>query len=152
MKKELKIDIDLMDKFPSQYPNKSYSNYVANKVGLEGFIAVTGMLLPEIIETEGCIFLKENIPMLNGNLKTRFGNDRKTLERYVNLLCLSDFYLLAADEASINEFLLLQQAEIIKYFWHTHLNNLYPNKLFEFEILNDGLYDEDGICITFSQK
>src|SRR5271156_5809096 len=99
MKKELKIDIDLMDKFPSQYPNKSYSNYVANKVGLEGFIAVTGMLLPEIIETEGCIFLKENIPMLNGNLKTRFGNDRKTLERYVNLLCLSDFYLLAADEA-----------------------------------------------------
>jgi len=110
MKKELKIDIDLMDKFPSQYPNKSYSNYVANKVGLEGFIAVTGMLLPEIIEIGECIFLKENIPMLNGNLKTRFGNDRKTLERYVNLLCLSDFYLLAADEASINEFLLLQQA------------------------------------------
>ena len=154
MEKELKsnIDIDLMDKFPSQYPNKSYFNYVSNQVSLEGFIAVSGMLLPDIIELDGHVFLKENYPSLGGNLSSRFGNDRKTLERYVNLLCLSDFYLLAADEASDDEYWLLKQGEIIRYFWKQRLNELYPEKEFEFELTRDGLFDEDGVCVTFSQK
>lgn len=152
--KELKssIDIDLIEKFPSQYPNRSYFNYVSNQVGLEGFIAVSGMLSPDITEVNEHVFLKENYPSLNGNLSSRFGNDRKTLERYVNLLCLSDFYLMAADEASDDEFWLLKQGEIIKYFWKLHLKELYPKKEFEFELTNNGLFDEDGVCLTFSQK
>lgn len=42
MEKEIKsfIDIDVIDKFPSQYPNRSFFNYVSNQVGIEGFLSV----------------------------------------------------------------------------------------------------------------
>lgn len=146
------IDINLIDKFPSQYPNKSFFNYVSNQVGVEGFLSVAGVLAPSLIEKDGGIFIAENLPMLNGNMNTRFGNDIKTLERYVNLFCVSDFYLMAADDASQDDFLLLQFAKVIKHFWGMYIQNLFPEKLFDIELSEKGLFDEDGICLTFSQR
>lgn len=97
MAKEIKnfIDVDIIDKFPSQYPNKSFFNYVSNLVGLESVFAVAGMLAPELVIENECIFLKENYPIIaNNNLYHQYGKDIKTLERYVNLFCVSDFYLI----------------------------------------------------------
>lgn len=90
--------------------------------------------------------------MLNRSINTRYGSDIKTLERYVNLFCISDFYLMAADDASQDEFLLHQFANVIKHFWEMYLQNQYPDKLFDIELSENGLFDEDGICLTFSQK
>lgn len=153
MEKEIKsfVDVNLIDRFPSRYPNKSFLNYVSNQVGLEGVLAVAGFLAPDLIEKEGGIFLSENFPMLNAGIRTRFGNEVKALERYVNLLCLSDFYLMAADEASQDESLLLELGRIITRFWEMYLTATFPEKRFDIELSNQGLFDEDGICITFSQ-
>lgn len=154
MEKEIKgfVDIDVIDKFPSQYPNKSFFNYVSNQVGVEGFLSVAGVLAPTLIEKDNGIFIAENLPMLSGNMNTRFGSDIKTLERYVNLFCVSDFYLMAADDASQDDFLLLQFAKVIKHFWDMYLQNQFPEKLFDIELSENGLFDEDGICLTFSQR
>lgn len=154
MKKEIKsfVDINLMDMFPSGYPNKNFFNYVSNKVGLEGFLAVSGILMPDLVENNGCIFLAENYPVLNDGFNCRFGNDTKTLERYVNLFCLSDFYLLSADEAAFDSTLLLNQANIIKQFWTLYFEHKFPDRKFVVEVFQNGLYDEDGICITFWQE
>jgi hypothetical protein len=146
------VDIELMEHFQSQYPKKSFFNYVSNLVGLEGFISVAGVLMPEIIEVEGCIFLSENYPMLKEQLKTRFGDDKKTLERYTNLLNLSEFYLMAADDLSLDESWQFKHGEIIKAFWEKYLNYLFPQIEFEFELTKNGLFDEHGVCLTFSQK
>lgn len=146
------IDVDIIDRFPSQYPHKSFFNYVSNNVGIEGFLSVAGVLAPSLIEINGGIYNAENLPLLNGNISSRFGSDVKKLERYVNLFCISDFYLMANDEASNNEFLLLHFAKVIKYFWEMYLNNQFPDKLFDIELSENGLFDEDGICLTFSQK
>ena len=154
MEREIKsfINIDVIEKFPSQYPNKSFFNYVSNHVGVEGFLSVAGVLAPDLINKDGGIFISENLPMLKGSMTTRFGDDTKTLERYVNLFCVSDFYLMAADEASQDEVLLLKFANVIKYFWTMYLRTLFPDKEFDVELSEQGLFDEDGICITFSQK
>ncbi|GGH58861.1 hypothetical protein HNQ91_000510 [Filimonas zeae] len=154
MNKELKsfVDIEVMDKFPSQHPIKSFFNYVQNLVGLEGALSVAGILAPDLIEEAGCVFLKENYPVIaNNGLYKVYGDDRKSMERYVNTLCLSDFYLLAADEASSDEELLLKLAEIIVKFWSMYLEKLFPARAFQMEISKDGLFDEYGVCITFSQ-
>ena len=147
------VTIDLMDKFPSQYPCKSFFNYVSNLVGLEGVLSVAGLFTPELIIENNCIFLKENYPVISNNqLYKKFGNDTKTLERHVNLFCVSEFYLLAADEASQDEFLLLEFARIIQSFWQMYLNHQFPEKEFDFELHENGFFDEDGLCITFSQR
>lgn len=146
------VDLEVMDKFPSQHPIKSFFNYVQNLVGLEGFISVCGVLAPDIIEEDGALFLKENYPVVaNNNLYNVYRDDRKSIERYVNTLCLSDFYLLAADEASSDEELLLKFAEIIVMFWSMYFKKIFPTREFEFEISKNGLFDEYGVCITFSQ-
>jgi hypothetical protein len=145
------IALELIDRFQSGYPNKSYFNYVANNVTIEKVIAVAGLLAPDIIEVDGKIFIKENYPMLKGRLNCRFGNDKKTLERYVNLFCLSDFFMIAADEMSSQEFWLGELSIVIKLFWSRHLKEHFPTKVFDFEIHKDGLFDESGLCITFSE-
>jgi hypothetical protein len=145
------VNTDLIDKFPSQYPNKSFFNYVANKVGLEGFLSVAGILAPSLTEKDNGIFLTENISMLNEQMTTRFGSDIQTVERYVNLFCVSDFYLMASDEASCDQFLLLEFANVIQRSWQIYLQSIFPTKRFNVELSENGLFDEDGICITFSQ-
>lgn len=147
------VTIDLMDRFPSQYPHKSFFNYVSNLVGLEGVLSVAGLFAPELIIENNCIFLKENYEMIaKMNLYKEYENDNKTLERYVNLLCVSEFYLLAADEAFEDEFLFHEFARVIMRFWQMYLQNQFPEKEFDFELHENGLFDEDGLCITFSQR
>ncbi|EOB7508433.1 hypothetical protein [Providencia stuartii] len=40
-------------------------------------------------------------------------------------------------------------SNVLKYFWGIRLKSLYPNKTFEFIITDDGLYGEEGFCMTF---
>lgn len=59
---------------------------------------------------------------------------------------------MADDDASQNNFLLLQFAKVIKCFWGIYLQSLFPDKSFDIELSENGLFDEDGICLTFSQR
>jgi hypothetical protein len=154
MERDTKVILNenLFERFPSKYPIKSFFNYVSNKVGLEGVLAVAGMLTPELIVEKDCVFLKENYHIIaNNNLFEKYATDDRTLERYVNLFCISDFYMLASDEASNDQDLLFQFAKVLKYFWSIYLKDTFPERVFEIEIAEDGLFDEYGLCLTFSQ-
>ncbi|GGG59940.1 hypothetical protein [Hymenobacter glacieicola] len=137
---------------PCEYPVKSFFNYIANNVKIEDFISVAGFLMPDIVQVDGLILLAENYKIINDNLKNKLNNDNKQIERYVNLFCVSDFYLLAANELSFNHDWQLKQGEIIVKFWKMRLNEIFPELKFDFELSATGLFDEDGICITFSQR
>jgi hypothetical protein len=152
--KEIKspVDVDIMDMFPSWYPYKSFINFVANFGSVESFIATAGVLMPNIIEVNGCIILKENYPYYL-DIFNVYKEDIKTIERKVNLLALTDLHhFLSKDSPIIDEALFVKEAQIIVVFWKQYLKSLYPNKIFEFEIGEDGLLDEFGVCITFSQS
>jgi hypothetical protein len=143
------VSNSLTEKFPSGYPaTLSLSNYVANCVGLEGVLACAGLFCPEFIEINGAIYRNENS---NGIFTPflKYGQDKKTLEMVNNVFCFSDFFLLAANEASEDEILVTEFANVLKHFWEQRLKELYPNRTFQFVLSEDGLYDEDGFCMTF---
>jgi len=47
--------------------------------------------------------------------------------------------------------LYLKFAQTLKTFWLARLKELFPERKFVFEISEDGLLEEDGVCITFCE-
>ena len=66
-----------------------------------------------------------------------------------NVFPISQFFLMEDNKASDDYMLITVFSEVIKYFWNIRLRSLYPNKKFEFIITDDGLYGEEGFCMTF---
>jgi hypothetical protein len=138
---------------PSDYPIKSFGNYVANCVPLQHVLAVAGLLIPEFVSLHDHVLLRQNLKdsdLEKTHFTTRFGADKRTVERYYNLTSIEEFFLLAADESSQYEHMLKTFAHVLEHFWGIALSDAFPNRRFEFEIAND-LYDEEGLCITFWQ-
>jgi len=142
----------LLAKFPSGFPEgNGYENYVSNCVGLEGVLACAALFSPEFFDYEDMVFLSNNVENDAKNISSRNGSSKKELEEYNNLVCLSEFFLQAEDEACENEFLMLEFGRILIYYWQARLSSQFPNKDFKF-ILKSDLFDEDGLCITFYEK
>lgn len=144
------LPIRLMSKFPSGHPETGFENYIANKVPLEGLLASIAFALPQFLETkEGAVVrLVEHGEITLG---TKFGSDIKTLERYNNLLNLDELYLLAEDASSHSEELVERLGSVLRETWRLALEMQFPDRIFEVELEED-LFDETGLCLTFSQK
>ncbi|MDA0120789.1 hypothetical protein [Vibrio sp. T11.5] len=143
------VEPSILSRFPSGFPEKiGYTGYVSNCVGLEGVLACAALFSPEFVEYDGAIFLNSNIENNVRNISTRFGSSKKEVEQYNNLVCLSEFFLLAEDEACEDDELMKTFAETLIYYWKARLEFVYPDKSFEF-LLEEKLFDEDGLCLTF---
>ncbi|WP_444882866.1 hypothetical protein [Microbulbifer sp. PSTR4-B] len=143
------VDASLLNKFPSGFPQESgYLNYVANCVGLEGILACAAVFSPEFVECDGMVFLSENVKGGLAQISSRYGSTKEQLEKFNNLTCLSDFFLLAEDEACEDEYLMDEFGKVLIYYWRMRLAMKYPDRKFKF-ILEDDLFDEDGLCLTF---
>ncbi|AVE43905.1 hypothetical protein KDV41_15290 [Providencia stuartii] len=144
------VSNDLIAIFPTPFPlDYSLPNFVSNCVGLESILACAGLFCPEIIEIDGVIYRCENN---NGKIEPYdgYGKDKRTLEMVNNVFSFNDFFLSTiTDAASDNEVLMTEFSNVLKYFWGIRLKSLYPNKTFEFIITDDGLYGEEGFCMTF---
>ncbi|MBG2876505.1 hypothetical protein I4902_14960 [Proteus alimentorum] len=143
------VSNSLLKKFPSGYPtNVPLTNFVANCVDLEGVLACAGLFCPTFIEINNVIYRKdgadESFKPYEGD-----GKDKKTLEMTNNNFCLSEFFLMAANEASESVELMFKFSIVLEYFWRQRLKELFPEKKFEFIHSENGLFDEDGFCITF---
>ncbi len=144
------VSNDLIAIFPTPFPlNYSLPNFVSNCVGLEAVLACAGLFCPEIIEIDGAIYRCEN----NDGKMTPYegyGKDKKTLEKVNNVFSFNDFFLSTTEDAACSrEVLMTEFSEVLKYFWGIRLKSLYPNKTFAFIITDDGLYGEEGFCMTF---
>lgn len=154
MKKEKGfLDVNIIKRFPSQFPEISFLGYVSNLVNVEKFIATAGVLAPPLIEEDGGVYLKEHYPLIQKyNLYERFNYNIKEIERYTNLISLWDFYTLAYDKSVEDEYLFYKFVETIRNFWQMYLHFMYPEKEFEIEISEKGFFEEDNLCMTFSQQ
>lgn len=143
------VESRILSRFPSGFPEESgYFSYVSNCVGLEGVLACSALFSPEFTEYNGAIFLSCNIENNVTNISTRFGSSKKEVEKYNNLVCLSEFFLLAEDDACEDEQLMKKFAESLIYYWKSRLKFVYQDKNFEF-VLEEDLFDEEGLCLTF---
>ncbi|HDU8314375.1 TPA: hypothetical protein RGO87_002287 [Proteus mirabilis] len=143
------VSNELIKQFPTDFPIElSLTNFVANCVGLEAVLACSALFCPEIIEIDGVIYRSENNDQ-KVYPNDSYGTDKKTLEMASNVFPISQFFLMEDDKASDDYMLITVFSEVIKYFWNIKLKSLYPNKKFEIIITDDGLYDEEGFCMTF---
>lgn len=158
---------------------EGYFNYVSNFVPVKAFFAVAGLLFPKVYEVDDYIFFREYCSISKENLKLmELKQDKETVEKRNNLFCCSDIRF--GSELNLipdNYFNINESANALSYWkdgsilvdgiahgneyefalmlehaWSAHLSKLYPNKEFVFTISKDGMYGEDGVCITFCQK
>ena len=146
------VDIKLLKKFKEDYPVPSYFSYVAHFTNIEDIFAVAGILGPDFIEYEGGIYLKENVYCDEKiNLDKRFGNSKLELELYNNLFCVTGFFTYGGGDLLETPGFIDEFGSLLCKFWSQRLNQLYPDRCFEFK-LEDDLFYEDGLCLTFFQK
>lgn len=152
MKKENFVELDIIKKFPSQYPEISFLGYVSNLVNAEKFIAVAGILAPPLVEYQGMVFLEEHFSLFEKEdaIFKKFTHHSE-IERYVNMVSLGDFFSLAFDESAQDEHLFSTFANLLKQFWEMYLHHQYPERQFVVELAPDGMYSEDWLCISFYQ-
>lgn len=143
------VESSILSRFPSGFPEENgYSGYVSNCVGLEGVLACAALFSPEFVEHDGAILLSSNVEHAVANISARFGSSKKEIEQYNNLVCLSEFFLQGGDEACEDDELMNKFGNTLIYYWKARLEFVFPTKSFEF-LLKQGLFDEDGLCITF---
>lgn len=152
------LSTDLIKKYPSGFNVDSFFDYAANKVSIEGFLSVAGVLCPDFIEKDDYIFLRENYEIYKKyGSNTPYGSDKRTVERFVNLFSLSDFFYETDDNKQTylllpnndNTILYKEFAKILNIFWLRRLLELFPDRKFIVEISENGILEEDGVCITF---
>lgn len=140
-----------MSRFPSRTAARTFSEWVANHVGLEQLIGLAGFLSPDFFEVDGHLFwdwyVVERLEQIHP-LRTPFGDDPATVERYFNTMNLGEFFLASADDAVHREDLLRAFGQVLREFWGHALQVRFPDRQYQFEIAPD-LFKEEGLCLTF---
>ncbi|MBX3276134.1 MAG: hypothetical protein KF729_38130 [Sandaracinaceae bacterium] len=142
-----------MQQFPSGTAAATFSDWVANHVGLEQVLGLAGFLAPEFVEVKGHTFWDRQVGEdldKRQELSTPFGSDPVTIERYYNILNLGEFFLAAADQAVYQEDLVEAFGGVLQHFWSLALGTRFPERVYRFEVAHD-LFDEEGLCFTFWQ-
>lgn len=167
-----KFPKEALQLFSSSIGSGEYFSYVGNVVSLEKSLAVMGLLYPDFIEREGCVFWRDNAadyipskyPMVgmkrDQNGKLTNSTDRADIERYRNNFAVSQFFAVWEDSPGKSVFrvglseddyqLCHLFAQQIERYWRIALSENFPNRSFKFEI-GDDLLDEYGVCVTFWQ-
>lgn len=139
----------------SPYYSGSFFGFVYSSVSMDMIFAVSAMLCPTFIEFEDHVFIIDEAFHFGCAedvvLSTKYGSDRKTIERYANIICLSEFPNLIGYEAQVDDDFSPDLGKVLEHFWSRRLKEVFPCREFIFEIEKD-MFDEDGWCLTFSQK
>ncbi|MFT8700315.1 MAG: hypothetical protein ABF802_04880 [Acetobacter orientalis] len=146
--------------------------YVSCNVTVEQALSSIAILTPKFFELEGCIFWENS---QTRNIRKKLNNIcldkenteekseiKKRNERYYNIFAIDNFFqkwtLFSNLSISENEKnrrnvkVLLEFAKQIEKYWRLALMDCYPDKTFEFQISENGIFDEKSVCLTFWQK
>jgi hypothetical protein len=126
-------------------------NLFQNTCNIEQALACSSLFWPEVIEVEGYYFIREFSQGLDiDKLKKRFKNDKREIERRVNVWSVSDLFLMSWTDSIQNDEIFDEFCKVLKFFWELRFKNLFPDKLFTVE-LGYHLYGENGMAITVYQ-
>lgn len=162
----------LLRRFRSDIGASEFFSYAGNMVTIEQALSVIGVLQPDFVERDGCVFWQSNAeeydpakyPMY-GMVRNEHGELVKcfkpqSIERYRNNLSVNQFFSKWEGEEqrhvfkvglSENEYELCHSfARQLSGYWYEQLCRKYPSRSFSFDIRDDFL-DEYGVCMTFWQ-
>lgn len=108
------VQENFLQKYPEFFQESdSFQTYVSNNVNLEGVLACAAMFVPEFLEWNGRVYLKDGVPFNSelipevSSVACLVGDNEIEIQKYINLFSFSDFFLLAQSEAlNIDELLM----------------------------------------------
>lgn len=139
----------------SPYYSDSFFGFVYSSVSMDMIFAVSAIFCPTFCEIEDHVFLIDYAFRFSRVedivFNSKYGSDKRTVEQYSNIICLSEFPNIVGYEAKVDDDFSPDLARVLEYFWSRRLKESFPDREFVFEIGKD-MFDEDGWCLTFSQK
>ncbi len=129
--------------------NFSWWNFVNMKADLDTALAFAKLYCPEIVEIEGCCFLKDKFnSQIYESWKQECKGNKKNLEMMVNLYQISDFFEINKTDNEKEKIIAL--GNILKFFWTTSFEKMYPNKTLKVEIYEES--DEELFITVYSEQ
>lgn len=123
-------------------------NLFQNSVNIEQALACSSLFWPEVVEVEGHYFIREFYNDFDINeLKKSFKNDKREIERRVNVWSISGLFLMSQTDSIENDEIFDEFCKVLKFFWELRFKTLFPDKLFTVEVVYQ-LYGENGMAIT----
>jgi len=154
MEREFKgiIDNEIFNEFNEQKGYDLYS-HGCNGCIIEDYLAIANIFCPDIIEVDNYIFFadmfeergeyaKEKIRQLEEQF-----NNKVDIEKWVNSKSIGEFFIGQKSPSLDNNNILNQFCNIVKFFWESRLNELFPKRKVIIEIGN-GIMGELGLSIT----
>lgn len=147
---------DLLDHFPEWEGTRALGttllDYLTNRGAIEAAVAYASLFWPAIVEDEGLVIMaryyhQDQIPAL----RTRFADDKRRIERWLNAHSLREFFMaqqFSGDPAGADEELVSAVGQALQLFWSLRLKTLFPTRTFIVE-LGDAIEGENGPTITF---
>lgn len=143
------VTIEHLQIFRSKFPEElGFKGYVSNEMSIESFLACIGFLSPTFVEYENFVFNEENLVNRDPKNYNRVsGGQKSDIEQYNNLISLCDFFI-EQNGKPIPDDLFYLFGGVIKTFWKTRLEQVFPTRQFDV-VLGYNLLGEEGLCITF---
>lgn len=135
-------------KWKNANPNNfSWWNFANMKADLDTALAFAKLYCPEIIEIEGCCFLKDKFNNeIFESWKKECKGDRKNTERMVNLYQIRDFFEI--NETDNEERKIKVLGKVLEYFWTISFEKMYPDKKLKVEVYEE--IDEEFFITVYS--
>lgn len=141
------VSDDLLTEFENPLKDTLFNNAMWT-CGVEERLGTIGMLCPEIIEVDGCIFVADfqNQERFDRMQLTR---TKYEIERWTNADSVADLF--SSGVSVKNDPLLEAFANALQFFWSLRLKTLFPEREFVVEL---GMYleGEEGLTITLQEK
>lgn len=119
----------------------SFVNYKYDVVAALAFIKFFN---PEIVEHDGCYFLKDSLSLTSyKGWKEEFKNDRTSIEKMINLYEPKDFFHInpVPDDLENGQQLIIAFAEALREQWEVSLRSRYPDVKFIVELFEEDKSD-----------
>ncbi|MBP2618390.1 hypothetical protein [Chryseobacterium jejuense] len=126
--------------------------YIGHTLTIEQIVFVMKAMSPDFIEINSNIYLHSNFNGYGEEDGNRFDNTPQGKEKYINNISISDVFYFSEDTKSHKSEAQKELGLYMLEFWKMRLYHLFPDKKFDFILSENGLYDENGICITFCQS
>lgn len=144
-------DNNIISQFSDQRGNSLF-NLFQNTCNIEQAIACSSLFWPEIIELDGLFFIRAFYDDIYINeLKQRFNDDKREIERRANAHSIFDLFLTTQSESLLNDAIFDEFTKVLVLFWRLRFKELFPDKTFVVELEYE-MYGENGMAITVYQE
>lgn len=132
--------IEEYDMWKKANPNNfTWWNYINMKADIKMALAFSRFFYAELIEVEGCIFLKDYFSSERySQWKSVCKNDKVSIEKAMNTYAIEDFFHINTDydDKNITE-QINELAKILKFFWELSIKQQLPDRRIITKVYNE---------------